>query len=227
MMKTQNARTKLILMILLPVLAWAIIFYRCTPLRRALRTITRSVHTLSPPQTVPTIRTEIKNTKKNYGSEIDRYSSLLGLPAPYFMALVIMECSGEKPAPHRFEPHVYSKLKALKAGKIKTYKNIKREDIKTADDDALRNLASSWGPFQIMGYHSISLKITVNELRGEYAVFWGMKWIERNYGEFLRSGEYRHAFHIHNTGEQFPSSGKAKTTNPNYVNNGLALMKNF
>ena len=226
-MKTQSARTKLILMILLPVLAWAMIFYRCPPLRRAVRNITRSVHTLSSPQTVPTIQTEIKNTKKNYGSEIDKYATLLGLPAAYFKALVIMECSGEKPAPHRFEPHVYSKLKALKAGKIKTYKNIKTEDIRTADDEALRNLASSWGPFQIMGYHSISLKIPLGELRGEFAVFWGMKWIEINYGKFLRSGEFEHAFHIHNTGEQYPSNGEAKTTNPNYVNNGLTLMKNF
>ncbi|MBN1647548.1 MAG: hypothetical protein JW874_05905 [Spirochaetales bacterium] len=78
-----------------------------------------------------------------------------------------------------------------------------------------------------MGYHSISLSISVDELHGDNEVYWGMKWIDQNYGQHLRTHEYKHAFHIHNTGRKYPVIGDARTTNPDYVDYGIRLMAYF
>ena len=141
--------------------------------------------------------------------------------------MIILESSGNKTIPNRFEKHVFNELKKVKLGTRKNYENITQETIHDASDEALKNLASSWGPFQLMGYKCVLLEINVSDVRGKDALYWGIKWIDLTYGEYLRNEEYKNAFHIHNTGKKYPKDGKSLTFNPYYIDNGLKYIKMF
>lgn len=166
-------------------------------------------------------------TEENYGEEINQIASSMNLPASYFKALIVLESSGLKNVSPRFEPHVYEKLKAVKNGTLESYEHVTKEDLADATDAALRNLASSWGPFQLMGYKCMLMEIKIADIRGTKSVFWGMKWINMTYGDYLRERKFNDAFHIHNTGKPFPRNGKSKTYHPYYVDHGLQYMKKF
>ncbi|MBK8806623.1 MAG: hypothetical protein IPO21_08245 [Bacteroidales bacterium] len=168
-----------------------------------------------------------QTVEDNYGKEIDRNAELLNLPAAYFKALIMLESSGKKNIKPRFEVHVYERLKKVKNGERRKLENITHAMIKYTPDDALENLASSWGPFQIMGYKCIQLGVNVKDLRSDESIFWGMKWINENYGKILKQGRFKDAFHYHNTGKIYPKIGPSKTYDPNYVTNGLKYMTYF
>jgi hypothetical protein len=170
----------------------------------------------------PVIRTE-----ENYGAEIDRLAAKFDLNPEFLKALIILECSGLKKIKPRFERHIYKRLVNVRAGKLDKLENIRPKDLKDATDDALKNMACSWGPFQIMGYKCIWLDIQLADLRGPEALYWAVKWIDLTYGDYIRKGKYRDAFHIHNTGRPYPDSGPPKTYDRNYVPNGLMYMKHF
>lgn len=161
-------------------------------------------------------------TEKNYGSKVDNLATEFNLPAEYLKALIILECSGRKKVPFRFEKNVFNKLKMVKNGKRNKYERIKQNDIHDASDAALKNLASSWGPFQLMGYKCLQLGIKVKDVRGEKSLYWGIKWINEEYGDFLRQEKYEEAFRIHNTGKP-----NGKTYDPNYVKKGLNYIDCF
>ena len=57
--------------------------------------------------------------------------------------------------------------------------------IHDASDDALKNLATSWGPFQLMGYQVIPLDLNIADIRGDEAVLPAA----RRRDELLRSRE--------------------------------------
>lgn len=166
--------------------------------------------------------TAYQKTEKNYGREIDALAKKFDLPAEYLKALIILESSGEKNIKPRFEAHVYRSLIKVREGKRMRYENITRSDLKNASNEAIRNLARSWGPFQIMGYKCIKLKINVNDLRSQEALYWGMVWIKHNYGDYLRKKKFKEAFRIHNTG-----SPTGRTFHSNYVKNGLKHIEYF
>lgn len=163
----------------------------------------------------------------NYGSAIDSAAALFDLPAAYLKALCMLECSGRRVFEPRFEPHVFRKLKRVKFGDISNYEHVDKAMLEDAGDDALRNLASSWGPFQLMGYKCLLLGIKVRDIRGEQGVYYGVKWINMTYGDYLRKGKYKDAFHIHNAGSPFPLSGRPKTHDPAYCSKGMAYMREF
>jgi len=169
-----------------------------------------------------TNRGGLANTEVNYGSEVDRIANEFGLPAHYLKALIVLECSGRKKVPSRYEKHVFHRLKKVREGKKSAYEGITKEDIKDASDEALKNLASSWGPFQLMGYQCLKLGINVSDVRGPDAVYWGVKWIDEEYGYKLRQGKFDHAFRMHNTG-----SPTGRTHDPNYTKNGARYMEYF
>ena len=169
----------------------------------------------------------IDKTIVNYGGEVSAFASQYKLPASYFLALIVLESSGRQVIPPRFEPHVYDKLKEVKQGKRKSYEHVTPSHIKDATDDALKNLASSWGPFQLMGYKCLLLDIKIKDIRGKDAIFWGIHWINLTYGKELKAGNYKDAFHIHNTGRKYPRHGRPYTHDPNYVQRGLGYMKQF
>ncbi|MBR4441566.1 MAG: hypothetical protein IKS00_08465 [Bacteroidales bacterium] len=169
----------------------------------------------------------VQGAYNNYGREVKKLSRQFDLSPSYLMALIMLECSGVSNVPPRFEKHVFNKLKDVRAKKVSDLENISYNEISNASDDALRNLASSWGPFQLMGYKCIHLGITIKDLRGDNSLYYGVKWINDTYGDYIRKGRYADAFHIHNTGHPVPKNGKYKTYDKNYVPRGLEYMKEF
>lgn len=165
--------------------------------------------------------------EQNYGSDINKYAEEYGYNPAYFKALVMLECSGKKEIIPRFESHVYERLVKVREGKRAKYESVTHLMIESASDDALKNLASSWGPFQIMGYKCVQLGVNVHDLRSEESVRYGIKWIDLNYGSLLKQGRYKDAFHFHNTGRLYPKFGKPKTYDPDYVTKGLMYMELF
>lgn len=168
-----------------------------------------------------------KRVQENYGQLIDSCSYLIGIPPEYVKALTCLECSGRTDMPKRFEKHVYKRLKDVRDGKKSNYEGVSTAMIQDANDEALKNLATSWGPFQIMGYKCLHLNINVADLRGNEAVYWGIKWIKGEYGHLLNAKRFKDAFHYHNAGCVYPSNGKPKTYDKDYVPNGLEYMKWF
>lgn len=166
-------------------------------------------------------------TEKNYGKEIDKLAYDFKLNPSYLKSLIVLECSGRSEIKPRFEKHVYKKLKQVQSGDLDNYEAVTKELIHDANEDALKNLASSWGPFQLMGHKCLVLDIKIKDLRGPEALFWGIKWIDITYGDKIRNEEFEDAFHLHNTGKSFPSDGISKTHDPDYVNKGMAYMKKF
>ena len=183
-------------------------------------------------QNLPAVRTAtnenaIQNTNDNYGKEIDKLAAEYDLPASYLKALVVLECSGRKPVKPRFEKHVFRRLQRIRDGGRYKLEGISEEVLKNASDEALENLARSWGPFQLMGYKCLQLDVNVRDIRGEDALELGMRWIKKEYGHLLKSKRYRDAFHYHNTGKYFPSDNKSLTHDPLYVEKGLQYMQQF
>lgn len=162
-----------------------------------------------------------------YAQRLDGLSEHFDLPASYLKALLILECSGKYNVPSRYEKHLFAKFKKVRAGTLSSYNGITRKMIKNASDAALKNMATSWGPFQIMGSHALMLGVNVRNLRGFNSLYWGVKWINDNYGDYLRKGKFKDAFHLHNAGKPFPADGVPRTHDPDYVYNGLKYMKYF
>lgn len=162
----------------------------------------------------------------NYGDEIKRLSQKYDLSRDFLMALIMLESSGRKNVPPRFEKGIYKKLKEVQDGS-RTLEGISRKDILDASDDAIRNLSSSWGPFQLMGYKCLHLNIHVSDLRGDKSLEHAVRWINDTYGDYIRKGRYKDAFHIHNTGQPVPKSGKYKTYDSSYIPRGLKYMEYF
>jgi len=163
----------------------------------------------------------------NYGKQIDSIALIYNLPPEYLKSLCMLECSGRKVFKERYEPHVYRKLLQVKFQERDSYEHVKPEMLSDAGTEALKNLASSWGPFQLMGYKCLLLDIKVKDIRGEHAVVYGAKWIDLTYGKYLRQKKYADAFHIHNTGRPLPASGKPATYDPDYIKRGLKYMEHF
>lgn len=164
---------------------------------------------------------------KHYGTQIDSAANVFKIDPAFLKALCMLECSGRKVFDQRFEPHVFRKLKSVKFNMLDNYEHVTPNLLLDANDEALKNLASSWGPFQLMGYKCLLLDIKVRDIRGDDAVFYGVKWIDMTYGEYLREGKYKDAFHIHNTGMPYPANGKPKTYDPDYCDRGLKYMEVF
>ena len=162
-----------------------------------------------------------------YSNEVRIAAEKYNLDYSYLMALLMLECSGKKPAGSRFEPHVFKRLKQVRGGSRTSYENVTAKHLANASDEALRNLATSWGPFQLMGYKCILLDVKIKDIRGPNGVEHGAKWINLTYGDAMRQGRYKDCFHMHNTGSPYPKRGGPKTHDPNYVPRGEAMMKQF
>ncbi len=169
----------------------------------------------------------IKQLIKNYGKPVKILSKKFNIPESYLLALIMLESSGKKKVPARYEKNVYKKLLHLKQGKIKKFENITTKDLKKTSRRTLKKMACSYGPFQIMGYKSFFLKIPFKKLTGKYNMYYAVKWIKLTYGQSLKEKNYKDAFHIHNTGKKYPKIGLPKTHNPKYVQEGLRFEKIF
>lgn len=163
----------------------------------------------------------------NYKKEVDIYAKKYNLPSSYFLALIMLESSGRKVIKPRYEYHVYKSLKALRDGRIEKFEDLTFDDVKYFSNRDLKRLSKSYGPFQIMGYKAIKMGIDLDDFQGDSAIKYGIEWIEKEYGNVLRKGNYMDAFHIHNTGRAFPKDGKSLTYDPDYVKNGIKFMHYF
>lgn len=168
-----------------------------------------------------------ERTWLNYADDVKKVSKELNVEPEYLLALIALECEGRKEVPSRFEPHVFVKLQEVRDGEQERYESITTQDIATSDDEALKNLASSWGPFQLMGYQCLYLDIKLKDMRGKKAVYYGTQWIKNAYGKYLEKKKYKDAFHCHNTGKPYPKLGPPRTHNRHYVPRGLKFMKEF
>lgn len=169
----------------------------------------------------------VDRLKENYEKEIEQICEELNLPSEYFKALVIIESSAEKPAGSRFEEHIYNKMMAVKKGEIDRYGSFTHPQLSGLSKETIAGLSTSWGPLQIMGYHSIPLGISLDQLRGEDALRYGILWCEKSYGRYLRKKDFQNAFHIHNTGRPLPASGANLTHDPNYIPKGMKYIQAF
>lgn len=170
---------------------------------------------------------EVERTYRNYGDEVKVVSAQFNIDPKYLLALIALESSGRKIVPHRYEPGVFNRLKRIQKGEEKRMEQVTTNSLSGMSSAALKNLASSWGPFQIMGYKCFEMGIKVADIRGNNAVFYGAKWIRDNYGQLLDDKRYKDAFHYHNAGQEFPRSGIPKTYDKDYVPKGLRYMKEF
>ncbi|WP_306642209.1 hypothetical protein [Sanyastnella coralliicola] len=169
----------------------------------------------------------LERAHANYSESIRESAEEYDVSYEYLMALCVLECGGRMPAGKRYEPGVYRRLKQVKEGKRSNYEQVKQRHLEFASDEAVRNLSTSWGPFQLMGYKCIGMDVTVSDIRGDDAVEFGVQWIEDEYGHLLRAGRYKDAFHYHNTGRVYPSVGGPRTHDPKYVSKGLSYMEYF
>lgn len=172
-------------------------------------------------------RNALELAKENYHTDIKKAALAYDVPYEYLMALTVLECSGKRPAGTRFEKVVYKRLLQVKSGDRRKYENVKKRHLEDASDEAIRNLATSWGPFQLMGYKCIGMDVNVADIRGDDAVLQGARWISNEYGKMLKNQQFKDAFHYHNTGRRFPKSGRSATHDPSYVQRGLEYMEYF
>lgn len=167
----------------------------------------------------------IRKVNANYGRRVELFARQLSLPADYFKALILLECSANYPPGSRYEPHVFEQLLAVQQGSITVYSGVRQAHLKGRSKKNLQQMATSWGPLQIMGYHSIHLGIHIDELKGERSLYHGMVWAKQNYGHLLKKEAYRDAFHFHNTGRLYPKIGAPLTHDRYYVGNGIRYMQ--
>lgn len=146
------------------------------------------------------------------------------VPADFLASLISVEAGKDsrgqiKEDATRFEPHVYTKLKQVRDGKLLQYNKIRRAQLADASDDALKALATSCGLTQIMQWWSIHLGISVAELRGPNHLKHAVKLLEMTAGNQLRTLDYEGTLRIWNTGRL-----GGKTHDADYVTNAGAVM---
>jgi hypothetical protein len=176
----------------------------------------------------PEVSSEVvEKTFKNHARMALMAEKREAVPAEYLLAVTALESSGRKIIPRRFEKHVYKKLIKLSSSKIKSYNALKPDDLKGMNVSDIKNAASSWGPCQIMGYHSLHMGIEFKDLEGSDALIYAAKWMKMNYPHRLDKKDWKNAFHMHNTGKPYPIWGGPRTYNKKYVSNGMVYMKAF
>lgn len=175
----------------------------------------------------PWERTKLDRTLANYKHRIVFECAKNQLSPAYFLALSTLESSGKKYPKKRFEKKVYNHLVGVRDRKFKQFGSIKRKKLKGLSNGAIKNLATSWGPFQLMGYQAFELGVYVSDIRGKESVKYGIKWCYNRYGKYLKRNDFPDSFHIHNTGKPHPKKGKPFTHDPEYIRKGMKYMAYF
>ena len=185
--------------------------------------------------------------REKYGSFIDAAVEGTPFPASLLAALVANE-SGLNESAARFEPAVFGELAFVLTGRKAAFGSIGAQDLgewlgrvsmdksnggrlspQAAVVLALQNLATSWGPTQIMGYQAVAGKYDLSELPNLQTHFhravamledFGRRFNIRqpdSFADFPAVAQIY--FTCWNTG-----SPNGKTFDPHYAANGLARM---
>ena len=186
--------------------------------------------TNSPTWCIPSTPLEIAGkdaAEANYAREVRRAADKYDLEYSYLMSLLMLECGGRKPSGARFELSCFQATETRARRQTRSIRARHTSHLADASDEALKNLATSWGPFQLMGYKCILLGVKIQDIRGPEGIDHGADWINRTYGAAMRQGRFRDCFHMHNAGTPYPTSGLPKTHDPQYVPRGMAMMNQF
>lgn len=162
---------------------------------------------------------------QNSGVSDSFVAGFVGVEAAFENGKVVLDS-------RRFERGVYTDLISLRdkgycfvgGKKHKTYSGVAQSRIADASDAAIRNLATSWGTTQIMGWHIINnLHCTIEDLRDPNKhFFFTIKLLKIVGGEYLRDGDLESVLHIWNTG-----NANGKTYHEDYVVNALLVQKHY
>lgn len=179
--------------------------------------------------------------KSQYGAYIA--AAVAGTPfSESFVAALVANEGALNPAATRLEPKVFTDLADVITGKKGNYGSIRVDDLMamaypmrqvSSDADpqpawglataltALRNLASSWGPTQIMGYQALAGKYSLGDLADPKKHFPHtvemLVDFEKRFGLEKADSQYALLFNCWNTG-----SPTGQTFDPKYSNLGLA-----
>ena len=154
--------------------------------------------------------------------EIERAAAGTDLAPEYIAALISIESSppGNRVS-ERFEPKVYQHLLELKRSGSE-WGGLSRSAVARYNDEQLKELATSYGLVQIMGYHCIQLGCEVSELKGDYQLQWAAAYMQYHYAKQARRKDWNACFRIHNTGRP-----DGRPHRSDYVTRGLQRMQYY
>lgn len=178
---------------------------------------------------------KIKLLRERFGSRIAEATAKTYVPARLVAALIALECGFDSKrgvfneGAGRFESHVYARLLSLRdtgqyingRGRTRTsYEKVTQADLAGATAEAVRNLATSWGPGQIMGYNVLHWDCTIADLRDPaQSIRWVVRKLLEDAGSAIRRKEFDDVLRIWNTG-----SPDGQTHDPDYVAHGKRYM---
>lgn len=186
----------------------------------------------------------MRRIHQEYGDVLHQVTRQFSLPPEFLAALIANESNGRMDA-QRFEPHVLNRLLLAVRGK-KEFRDpslirpIPQEEWLRVADRAIgrrepgssffaaglkemERLATSWGPTQMMGWHSVDWSYPIGELLEKQLHFIHarklLEWGCQKYDLFPNK-DFEAMLRFWNTG--YPAG--RKTYDPDYVPNGLRRM---
>lgn len=136
---------------------------------------------------------------------------------------------------YRFEPGIYDKLRRLSNPLIfwrRCWSGITQAQVKGLSDAVLRELATSWGWTQIMGYSVLTVfkGLSIAQLRDKQAhLDLAVDFMRHVAGPYLDSGRFDQVCHIWNTGAPYKTANGRpviRTYSPYYIYNcGLVALE--
>ena len=159
---------------------------------------------------------------RKWDAEIQKAVAGTDVSPAYLAALITLESSppGNRNS-IRFEKHVYKRLLELKHDN-RAYGGLSRTAVSAYSDQTLKQLATSYGLIQIMGYHCLKLGCRVEELKGDYQLQWAAAYMQFHYGTRAKQKAWEECFRIHNTGRPDGRTGRR-----DYVERGLTRMRYY
>lgn len=155
----------------------------------------------------------------HYHQKIEFATKGTEIPPEYMGALISLE--SHPPGnwdSQRFEPKIYERLLRLKYNN-EPFSYIPKEKVASLTEEELRQLATSYGPTQIMGYHCLELGCSIDDLKGENHLLWSIAFIRKHYLKCIVQKKWDVCFRIHNTGKP-----DGNPHNKDYVEKGLKRM---
>ena len=151
--------------------------------------------------------------------DITRAASGTDITPSYLAAIISLESAppGNRNS-RRFEPAVYERIKQLR-DQGRPYGNFKQSVLKKLNNRELKELSTSYGLTQIMGYHCLELGCSVQDLKGDYHLVWAVSWMQKHYQSKARNRDWAACFRIHNTGRATGTPSRR-----DYVSKGLLRM---
>ena len=162
--------------------------------------------------------------KTQWGAAIQEACKYSSVP-PEFLAALIAGESGGDPSARRFEKSVYNKFQNVLRGYVGSYANLSKGDLGALGDAAIRDLATSWGLTQVMGYHTARRPGGVAILKDpethlKFALGLVAEFAERF--QLSVTTEFTEMFRCWNTGRP-----NGQTYDPKYVERGLARLETY